>query len=67
MVVAEATATLPVDGFANATMIGALNDFLHAGDDMCVTVLAQLYHDPTTTHFMGNRTSCAGTRKGIND
>lgn len=67
VVVAEATAALPIYGLGNAAGVLAVNDFLQAGDDVGVAVIAKFDHDPATVHFVGDGACGAGTCEGVED
>ena len=54
LVVAEATAALPIHSFGNAAFVCASDYLLQARNNMRMTVLAQFDHDPATAHFVGD-------------
>ena len=67
MVVTEAAATLPVNGFSDAAFVCAVDDFLEAGDDVGVTMFAEFDLNPAATHLVGDCACSAGTCEGVED
>jgi hypothetical protein len=66
-VVAEAATALPAHCFGNAAGVFAVDDLLQARNDMRMTVLAQLDHDPAPAHLVGDGASGAGAGEGVED
>jgi hypothetical protein len=66
-VVAEAPAALPPRGGRDAARILAVDDLLQPRNDVRVTVLAQLHHDPAAAHLVGDGAGGAGAGEGIED
>src|ERR1035437_8138721 len=54
VVVAETAAALPLNGIGDAAFVFTVNDLLHARNDVCMAMLAQLNHDPAAAHLVGN-------------
>ena len=67
LVIAEAATALPMHRLCDAALVHAVDDFLHAWDDVGVAMLAQLDHDPASAHLVCNCSSSAGTSEGIED
>ena len=67
MVVAEAAAALPVGGFGDAAFVGVVDNFLEAGDDVGVAMVAEFDHDPAATHFVSDCACSTGACEGIED
>ena len=67
MVVTEAAAALPVDGFSDAAFVYAIDDFLEAGDNVGVAMFAEFDLYPAATHFVGDCACSAGASEGVED
>ena len=67
MVVAEAAAAVPVGGCGDAAFVGVVDDFLEAGNDVGVAVIAEFDHDPATAHFVRDCSCSARTCEGVED
>lgn len=67
MVVTEAAAAVPVNGFGDAAFVCTVDDFLEAGDDVGMAMFAQFDLNPAATHFVGDCACGAGTSERVED
>jgi len=61
------TAAFPLFGFGNPPSVGTVDDLLHPWNDMRITMLAQLNHNPPSSHLLSDGSCRARTSEGIED